>query len=300
MRHATTLEARRVVWQVCGMRSVLGDVSRRRVAVAVGVVVVAFAAAWPLSAHDFFLRATAFDVPRDTAVVLTAYNGTFSTSANAVTPDRLTRLDVARRGVVSPLDRAAWVPGTDSLTRVRVETGAPGTLVVGAETAPRVLALDAAAFNGYLADDGIPDELAARRRDGTAGTPSRESYAKGVKAVLRVGGVSGTGFDVVLGHAAELVPVDDPYAVRRGGTLRVRALGQGVPLANHLVLAGGRSPTGARLPVQSVRTDSAGVARIRLTRAGQWYVKFIHMRRAAAGDTLTHLSRWATLTFGVP
>jgi uncharacterized GH25 family protein len=103
---------------------------------------------------------------------------------------------------------------------------------------------------------------------------------------------------VVLGHEAELVPLDDPYAVRRGGILRVRALGQGAPLAAQLIVAGGRMASGARIPVQQVRTDAEGIARVRITHAGAWYVKFIHMRRGAPGDTLTHVSRWASLTFG--
>jgi hypothetical protein len=274
-------------------------IARSRASATIAVALVAGLAARSLGAHDFFLRATAFDVPRDTTITLTAYNGTFTSSANVVTPDRLVRLDAASNGVVRPLDRSAWVPGPDSLTRLTIATGAPGTLVVGAETAPKVLALDGAAFNAYLAEDGLPDELAARRRDGLLPLPARESYAKGVKAVLRVGGEAGRGWDVVLGHAAELVPLDDPYALRRGGALRVKALGQGQPLAGQLVLAGGRSPRGARLPVQSLRTDAEGVARVRLTQAGQWYVKFIHLRRAPAGDSLTHISRWATLTFGV-
>lgn len=271
---------------------------RFRFAVPVGGLALAITAS-AIGAHDFFLRPSVTDVPADTTITLVAYNGTFSRSANAVERDRLVSLVAVRDGAVSPLPREQWTTAPDSTARLALSTGAPGTLVVGAETAPRVLALPAADFNAYLADDGIPDELAARRRDGTAANGSRESYAKGVKTILRVGGRSGRGFDAVLGHAAELVPLDDPTTLRRGQVLRVRALGAGQPLARQLVLAGGRQPSGARIPVQSVRTDADGVARIRIAQGGHWYVKFIHMRRAAAGDTLTHLSRWASLTFGV-
>lgn len=251
-------------------------------------------------AHDFFLRATSWDVPADTTTTLHAYNGTFSRSENAVAPERLVSLAAARNGRVEPLAPASWTPAPDSTTRLAVPTGGPGTLVVAAATAPRTLALPAAEFNQYLADDGLPDELAARRRDGTSDQPSRESYAKSVKAVLRVGGRSGGGHDVVFGHDAELVPIDDPYGIRRAGTLRVRALAGGTPAGGQLVIAGGRLASGARIPVQQVRTDAEGIARIRLTHRGSWYVKFIHMRRAPAGDSLTHVSRWASLTFGVP
>lgn len=261
-------------------------------------VAAAMASAASLGAHDFFLRATAWEVPADTTLVLAAYNGTFSRSANAVTADRLVSLVMARNGQVMSLPPSVWAAAPDSTAHVTLESGAAGTLVVGAATAPRVLALSAGEFNAYLADDGIPDELTARRRDGTASQPSRESYAKAVKAVLRVGGRAGGGHDVVLGHEVELVPLDDPYTIRRGGILRIRALGNGQPLAKQLVLAGGRQAAGARIPVQEVRTDAEGIARIRLTHRGSWYAKTIRMERRPAGDSLTHVSRWASLTFG--
>ncbi|MDX2185029.1 MAG: DUF4198 domain-containing protein [Gemmatimonadaceae bacterium] len=252
-----------------------------------------------VAAHDFFLRPTAFDVAADTTITIPALNGTFSTSANIVGAERLTALVVVRNGVRDSLPRRAWGPGADSTAQVTVRTGAPGRLVVGVETAPRVLALDGNAFNAYLADDGIPDELAARRRDGTANDSTRESYAKSAKTILRVGAGPSTGWDAQLGHEVELVPLRDPYVARPGQRLRLRALSRGAPLAGQIVVAGGRRTDGTRIPAQTVRTDADGIATIRLSHAGQWYAKFIRMRRTAPGDTLTHESRWASLTFGI-
>jgi uncharacterized GH25 family protein len=120
-----------------------------------------------------------------------------------------------------------------------------------------------------------------------------------VKAVVQVGDRRTDAYATALGYPAELIPLDNPYALRPGGTLRVRALVEGEPVANQHVVAGGRTPSGARIAQRAVRTDSAGIARVRVSSRGTWYVKFIHMERSAADTTIDYESKWATLTFGV-
>ena len=68
--------------------------------------------------------------------------------------------------------------------------------------------------------------------------------------------------------------------------------------ANQLVVAGGRTTSGARLATQNVRSDSGGVARLALSGRGYWYVKFIHMA-PVQNDSVNYESKWATLTFEV-
>ena len=225
-------------------------------------------------------------------------NGTFSKSEGAVTRDRLRDLSVVTPDGVSRLDTAAWQAAGDTSV-LTVQTGVPGTYVVGASLRPRELRLEAKDFNTYLATDGVPDVLAARRRDKELDRPARERYHKHVKAVVQVGDARTEGHQTALGYPAELVPLDNPYALRPGGVLRVRALVDGRPVANQLVVSGGRMRSGGRIAQRSVRTDSAGVARVRIGSRGAWYVKFIHMERATADTTIDYESKWATLTFGV-
>jgi uncharacterized GH25 family protein len=110
---------------------------------------------------------------------------------------------------------------------------------------------------------------------------------------VQVGDRRTDGYQTALGYPAELIPLDNPYALRLGDMFRVRVMIDGEPVANQLVTAGRRS--GQR----SVRTDSAGVARVRISSRGAWYVKFIHMRPAVGDSTIDYESKWATLTFGV-
>ena len=68
------------------------------------------------------------------------------------------------------------------------------------------------------------------------------------------------------------------------------------------MLSGGRTADGKQIAEQRVRTDASGNASIRLSRRGTWYVKFIQMMPVptSAGDSVTHESKWATLTFAMP
>ena len=147
----------------------------------------------------------------------------------------------------------------------------------------------------------MPDVLADRRSRGEMARPARERYSKHVKTLIQVGNQRSDRIDVPLGYAAELVPLANPYRLGPDGVLSVRALIDGKPMANQVVLSGGRSARGQAIPEQSVRTDGNGVARIKLRGSGVWYVKFIRMRRIdpAAGDSVDYESKWATLTFAV-
>ncbi|MBC8136456.1 MAG: DUF4198 domain-containing protein, partial [Fibrella sp.] len=127
---------------------------------------------------------------------------------------------------------------------------------------------------------------------------AREQYSKHVKALIQVGATRTSGYCAELGYPAELVPLNNPYSLRVGGNLRVKAVVEGEPVPNQVVIAGGRTPGGARIAQRTVRTNRDGEASIRIGSRGAWYVKFIHMEKVAR-DTIDYESKWATLTFGV-
>jgi hypothetical protein len=263
-----------------------------------------------LEAHDLFLRLDSFFVRPESTIVIRVLNGTFSKSENAITRDRLRDISVVGSTGWSHLDTTSWEAAGDT-SRLNVRIGKAGTYVVGASTLPREITLEAKDFNAYLADDGIPDVLAARRRNNELGKRATERYSKHVKALIQAGDTKSEGFHTILGYPAELVPLNNPYLARPGALLRVRALVDGKPVANQLVVAGGRQRGGGRIVERRTRTDADGVARIRISDRGQWYVKFINMVRFT-GDQSSHPpgtpagspapdyeSKWATLTFEI-
>jgi uncharacterized GH25 family protein len=250
------------------------------------------ATAGVLVAHDLFLKLDSYFVSPGSTLVVRVLNGTFTTSEGAVARDRLRDIAVVTpAGRIKP-DSSAWAAQGDT-SLLTVSTGESGTYVIGASLHPLELKLEAKEFNEYLAHDGVPDVLAARRRAGELDRPARERYSKHVKAIVQVGRRRTDGYGTVLGYPAELIPLNNPYELRPGGTLRVRALVEGQPVANQLIVAG------TSIAQQSVRTDSTGVARVRIGSRASWYVKFIHMQPVAGDTTIDYESRWATLTFGM-
>ena len=264
------------------------------------------ASATSLNAHDLFLRLESFFVRPESTASIRVLNGTFSSSENAVARNRLRDISVIGPAGRSRLDTSLW-RATGDTSRLSVPIGGAGTYVVGASTLPREITLEAKDFNAYLEEDGIPDVLAARRRDGELEARATERYSKHVKAILQAGTRKSGEFNRVLGYPAELVPLNNPYLSRAGGLLRVEALVDGKPVANQLIVSGGRRSRGERIAERRVRTDANGIARIRLTDRGQWYVKFINMARVARDTTsrpagtpaLDYESKWATLTFEI-
>jgi hypothetical protein len=251
-----------------------------------------------LAAHDLFLKPFSFFVTPGAEARVRVLNGTFTKSENSVARNRLRDLSVVSpSGGRQRQDTTSWSDSGDTSVFV-FRTGATGTYLVGASTLPRALRLDAKEFNQYLADDGVVDVLEARRKAGELAKPSHERYSKHVKTLMQVGELRTRDFDTVLGYPAELVPLENPYDVKSRGSLRVRALVDGATVANQLIVAGGRTVAGARLPVQNVRSDADGIARVRITSPGYWYVKFIHMV-PVTGDSVNYESKWATLTFQV-
>lgn len=248
------------------------------------------AAATLALAHDLFIKLDSYFLAPGIRVWVPLINGTFTKSEAYVTPDRVSDLSVVAVARTRLRATDIWGPGPDSTSRLLLTLGDAGTYVLGVSVRPRELSLEADAFNAYLKEDGLPDILEARRVANELGKGARERYSKHVKAVFQVGEIRTPGFDRVLGYAAEIVPLENPYARNRGTSLRVRCLVDGKPVANQVVLWGG---PGAE---REIRTDADGVATVTLDAVGRWYVKFVHMERANRAG-VDYESKWATLTF---
>ena len=250
-----------------------------------------------VAAHDLFIKLTSSFVRPGAAVKAPVLNGTFSSSANAVARARVADLSLVTPGGREQLDTMA-VDATRDTTFLALRTGAPGTYVVGLSTRPNNISLAGKDFTGYLEEEALTGVIAARKEAGTSADSVTERYSKHVKAVFQVGDARTDGFQTVLGYPAELVPLDNPYGLKAGGTLRVRCLVEGKPAAGLAVLAGGRRTDGSRLKRLEVASDAEGIAAVPIGSRGHWYVKFIHMTKVEEPG-VDYESKWATLTFEV-
>jgi hypothetical protein len=272
------------------------DTDMRRTVLGLVAVITLTIAATALYAHDLFIKMDSYFVPANTAIQVPILNGTFDLSENSITPDRLADVSIFSEAGLRGIEKEDWNAEGDT-TLLQIRTGEPGTYVLGISTLPRDLALAATDFNEYLAHDGIPDVLAQREKDGELGRDVVEQYSKHVKAVFQVGELRTGGLDRVLGHPAEMVPVGNPYDNGLGDVFAFRALIDGEPVANQLVLCGGIGAQGL-FQERSERTDASGEVRFTIDEPGRWFVKFINMQKTAL-EGLDYEAKWATLTFEV-
>lgn len=262
------------------------------------VVVAVFSlAASSLFAHDLFLKLASFFLPADTPVRVMVLNGTFDKSESVLARDRIAGIALAGPTGTTALDTTALTARHDT-SFVNLRTGAAGTYVLGLSVRPRQVDYTATDFNEYLKADGYDDVLAERTRAGALEQAGTRRYATHVKAIFQVGTARSGAYSTVLGHAAEIVPLDNPYGLARGGTLRLRCLVDGKPVEGLMVHSGGLTAQGAAFHGTAVRTGVDGMAGIPLGHAGRWYVKFSKMRPSSTAG-VNYESERTSLTFEV-
>ena len=248
-------------------------------------------------AHDLFLKPTSYFVKVNEKITISVMNGTFQASEGSVTFARLT--DVS---VITPSGRRSNPAETD-LTKnettafLNLVPTEAGTHVVGLSTSWRENGLPAKEFNEYLPAEGIPAILENRKRDGELDKDARYRYSKYVKTIFQAGNKATDNYNTILGYAAEMVPQQNPYNLKKGSSLDILCLKDGKPLAGQIVTTGYEAG-GKMLGETSGRTDKDGLLKVKLTGAGRWYAKFINMVKMD-DPKLNYESKWATLTFEI-
>ena len=253
-----------------------------------------FVAITPASAHDLWLIPPA-KVETGKAVTIRANSGMdFPKSEHA--PDTSAFL---KRIVVNPDGTTGEVGATGKEGDSGLMTFTPraaGVYVIGVQTKPRVLTLDAAAFNEYLVSDGLPHIYRLRAKEKSLDQPGKERYSKSPKALLKVGEGKGDATRPI-GLPLEIVPARDPFALKVGDTLKVRVLFVGKPLADANL--GWDHPGDGEQPSGSVRSNAEGEALVPVAKFGLMTIRLTHMTRPKAADYEWE-SFWTTLTWIVP
>lgn len=253
--------------------------------------------ALPVFAHDLFLKLDAYFVKVNEKVSISILNGTFQKSEGAVSFARLTDLSVVSPSGARTHPVEADLTKDETTAFLNLTPTEAGNYIAGLATMWRENALPAAEFNEYLPAEGIPDILENRRRDGELDKDARYRYSKYVKTIFQAGNKTTDNYKTILGYAVEMVPQQNPYKVKKGGTLDILCLKDGKPLAGQIVTTGYEAG-GKMWGETRVRTDKDGMIKLKLTAAGKWYAKYINMVKID-DPKLNYESKWATLTFEI-
>ena len=246
----------------------------------------------PLVAHDMWIEPTTFAPQSGEIVALRLRVG------QDLLGDPLPR-DPALINQFIAKDSAGRKPivgrdGADPAGFLRVAM--PGVVVIGYSSKPSSVELPAEKFNQYLKEEGLDAVAAVRVRRNETALAAREIFARCAKSLVLSGPPAGKG-DQQLGFTLELIAERNPYELTAGGELPVRLMYEDQPLAGALVIAFNRANPSEKI---RIRTDQDGRVRLRLSEAGLWLVKAVHMIPAPAGANADWASYWASLTFELP
>lgn len=248
-------------------------------------------------AHDLFLKPDSYFLTANSKATVNVLNGTFKDSDAAVGRDRIVSLSLLGPNLPpSSGDSVVW-RAEEKMSVMEFRTGAPGTYAIGISTKTRENTRTGAEFNKFLEEDGMPDVLDARRKNNELDKGATQRYSKYVRAIFQVGDSLSEDYKRSLNHPVELIPQKNPYSLKAGDSVSVLCLLNEKPLANQFVIAGWEAKDGTLHSVNA-RADSKGVARFKLTSAGKWFVKTIHMEKVSEPG-LDYESKWATLTFQI-
>lgn len=193
------------------------------------------------TSHVMYLKLDTYFLEPDTSATINLFNGTFDKSENVIDRDRILDASLVGNGNRIEVDGSQWSE-KDSVTLLNFQTGEAGTWVAGVSTASRSIEMDAIAFNTYLEHEGILDMLDWRRKNDKLEDAAVEKYSKHVKTIFQVGDKRSNDWQTTLGYPIEFIPLDNPYDLNTGDSLRVKLLLNGQPLANQLVYANFKAP----------------------------------------------------------
>jgi uncharacterized GH25 family protein len=249
-------------------------------------------AASPAAAHDFWIEPSSFHVALDVPVLLRLRVGQ-NLEGEPVPRDESA---IDRFVTVGPTGETPVIgrDGTDPAGIIA--PSATGSYVVGYQSRPAPIELEAGKFEAYLLSEGLERVSSLRAARGQSSEPARELFTRCAKSLLAAGtGPSGDAWSTSLGLTLEIVPERDPRRLSVGDEVSFAVLYDGNPLAHALLIGLNRD---AHAHVQ-LRTDQHGRATLRLGAPGLWLVKAVHMLPLGPGMGGDWESYWASLTFEI-
>jgi len=265
---------------------------------AFGFLATATAVALRLGAHDYWLEPaqTLAEPPATVALRLLVGENLHADEEREFAAARVPRCEVVTAAGRQDL-RPRLVEGAKPFGRI--ELTASGTHLIVLERTPATITLEPAKFTEYLQEEGLDEIVAERSRRGETNRAGRERYARFLKCFVR----SGTKVEAVVPGAMQRLDIAPGLhadrAMRTGDGMRVRFTFDGAPLKHAAAFAAVRRADGT-VATQKITTDDDGWTTVRLTDAGLWVVRLVHMRRAPADDNAVDWeSYWAACSFGV-
>ena len=255
---------------------------------------VALLAAAVASAHDFWLQPSTFTPAVDRPVSLALRLGDRFVSEGEKAHDKKATVSLRLHSAAEPIDLDAR---DGDRPAARFTPKKAGVHFVALERGAKLITLEAKKFESYLAEEGLDDVIAARKKGGSSGKDGRERYRRYLKCYLRAGGEGDDAWKKLAGHKLEIVPLSDPTGLKKKDTLAVCILFDDRPLSGVKVTVFSRD--GDEVKARTARTTDRGEAKFTLGESGMHLVRLVFMKRAKDDEAADWHSWWAAMTFEV-
>ncbi len=252
-----------------------------------------------IQAHDFWLEPDQFTpAPKENFNVSlrqgVAFKGDTLPYINDWFTDFSLVTETGRAGIES-------IQGNDPAATL---VATPGAQLLGYQSVPVFVELEAKKFNSYLEDEGIEFIKAERERRGESDEPAPENFIRCAKALIQTGPTGQSVYKEKLGYTLELIPQSDPYELKPGDELGFELLYRDEPIEGLQLQAFTREQPES---IQKIRTDANGMATINIDRPGIWLVKVVQIipirgrpQTIVGEPPALWQSYWASFVFELP
>jgi uncharacterized GH25 family protein len=179
---------------------------------------------------------------------------------------------------------------------VRYSFKMEGTQVLSMQTDNIFLESDPGEFNDFLKGAGLDDVLYQRQQKNTLVSPGKENVSIHTKLLVQIGEKRDQAYKKALGFPAEIIPLQNPYALKIGEKIRFKILFQGKPVFGARVKVWNRSDN--RTTIQNIYTEKDGTIEAIISNVGTWMVSVVSMvpSKQAGADWQSYR---ASLVFGI-
>lgn len=151
-------------------------------------------------------------------------------------------------------------------------------------------------FTDYLKEDGIDEILDLRAQRNETHTKAREFYTRYAKLLVQVGEGATPQVTKPVGTLHEIVPQQNPYALKTGDYLTVKVFYAGKVRPHALVKVWTKRNRTTFL--QNLYTENDGTLTFPINSPGEWMVSSVKMVPSARTGA-DYESAWASLVFAI-
>lgn len=248
-----------------------------------------------ISAHEFWLEPQRFHLNKGETLKLKFLVGEDFTGENwKGNRSSVQSLKLYYNGITDHLE--ALIPDSLSGDSLKLQFFDEGTAMIAYQSTNKSITLAPDKFLEYLKEDGLYNAISYRESHQENDSSGRELYQRCAKTIFQVGTSTDGSFKHVCGLPTELIPVTNPYTLKKGQDMVVKILVEGKPTEGLKIRTWYRE--NGKTVKNDLVSDVDGMVRFPLSLSGKWMVSNVTMIRLENNSSADWQSYWASLTWG--